>query len=88
MDHYAAIAPEALDSLAPEERQHLYKMLRLQALQRPDGEVEVEVSGVYEPCFVPGKIPAQVFAQGPTPPVSALVHGPRLAGTGWTSGLC
>jgi len=29
LEHYAAIAPEALDSLTPEERHRLYKMLRL-----------------------------------------------------------
>jgi site-specific DNA recombinase len=88
LEHYTAIAPEALDSLAPEERQHLYKMLRLKSVQRPDGKVEVEVSGVGEPCFVPSKTPAQVFTQGPTPPVFALTHGPILARTGWSSGLC
>jgi hypothetical protein len=71
LEHYAAIAPEALDSLTPEERKHLYKMLRLKALQRPDGELEVEVSGVSGPCFVPGKIPAQVFAQ---PSDSSVFH--------------
>ncbi len=46
LEHYAAIAPEALDLLAPEERKHLYKMLRLTAVQHPDGTVEVEMSGV------------------------------------------
>jgi hypothetical protein len=28
LDHYAALAPDALDSLAPEERHRLYRMLR------------------------------------------------------------
>ncbi len=46
LQHYAAVAPEALDSLTPEERRHLYKLLQLKALQHPDGRVEVEVSGV------------------------------------------
>jgi len=29
LKHYAAITPEALDSLTPEERHQLYKMFRL-----------------------------------------------------------
>ena len=82
LKHYAAIAPEALDLLASEERQHLYKMLRLKAVQRADGKVEVEVSGVGGPSFVPGKTPAQVSTQGPTLPVFALTHGPILARAG------
>jgi hypothetical protein len=82
LEHYAAIAPEALDSLIPEERQHLYKMLRLKAVQRPDGKVEVEVSGVDGPSFVPGKTPAQVSTQGPTSPVFALTHELILARAG------
>ncbi len=32
LDHYAAIAPEALDSLTPEGHNQLYKMLRLEVL--------------------------------------------------------
>ncbi len=45
LEHYAAIAPEALDSLAPEERHQLYKMLRLNVAVRLDANVEV--SGVF-----------------------------------------
>ena len=45
LEHYAAIAPEALDSLAPEERHQLYKMLRLNVIVRPDANLEV--SGVF-----------------------------------------
>jgi hypothetical protein len=30
LDHYARLAPEALDSLDPEERHQLYKMLKLE----------------------------------------------------------
>jgi hypothetical protein len=78
LEHYAAIAPEALDSLAPEERQHLYKMLRLKAVQRPDGTVEVEVSGVFEPGFVPEKAPAQVFTQTQASPVFVSAHDSML----------
>jgi site-specific DNA recombinase len=45
LEHYAAIAPEALDSLAPEERHQLYKMLRLDVVVRLDANLEV--SGVF-----------------------------------------
>jgi hypothetical protein len=45
LEHYARIAPEALDSLTLEERHSLYKMLRLEVLVRPDSSLEV--SGVF-----------------------------------------
>jgi hypothetical protein len=45
LEHYAAIAPEALDSLALEERHQLYKMLRLNVVVRLDANLEV--SGVF-----------------------------------------
>jgi hypothetical protein len=41
LEHYSAIAPEALDSLAPEERYQLYKMLRLNVVVRLDANLEV-----------------------------------------------
>jgi len=41
LEHYAALAPEALDSLAPEERHRLYKMLRLKVIARPDETIEL-----------------------------------------------
>ena len=46
LEYYASIAPEALDSLTPEERHQLYRMLRLEVMVRPDGDLEVsEVFG-------------------------------------------
>jgi hypothetical protein len=45
LEHYARIAPEALDSLTLEERHRLYKMLRLEVSVRPDSSLEV--SGVF-----------------------------------------
>jgi hypothetical protein len=45
LEHYANIAPEALDSLTAEERHQLYKMLRLSVVIRPD--TNLEVSGVF-----------------------------------------
>jgi site-specific DNA recombinase len=41
LEHYARIAPEALDSLTLEERHRLYKMLRLDVSVRPDSSLEV-----------------------------------------------
>jgi hypothetical protein len=41
LEHYAAIAPEALGSLTPEEHHHLYRMLRLEVVVRPDTNLEV-----------------------------------------------
>jgi hypothetical protein len=42
LEHYAALAPKVLDHLTPEERYHLYKMLRLEAFVYPDGSLEVD----------------------------------------------
>jgi site-specific DNA recombinase len=38
---YAGSVPEVLDSLLPEERHQVYKMLRLKVISRPDGGLEV-----------------------------------------------
>jgi site-specific DNA recombinase len=42
LEHYVTLAPEALDSLSPEERRKLYNMLRLRVLAYPDEPPEVE----------------------------------------------
>jgi hypothetical protein len=41
VDSLAGIAPTALDSLAPEERHHVYKMLRLKVVAHSDEALEV-----------------------------------------------
>jgi site-specific DNA recombinase len=41
LDNYAALAPEALNSLTPEQRHHLYKILRLRVEINLDGSLEV-----------------------------------------------
>ncbi len=41
LDSLVTVAPEALDSLAPEERHRMYKMLRLIVVAQPDGTLEV-----------------------------------------------
>jgi G:T/U-mismatch repair DNA glycosylase len=46
LDHYAALAPEALDFLTSEERHQLYKMLRLKVLVVKSGDLELEMAGV------------------------------------------
>ena len=45
-EHYASLAPEALDSRTPEERNHLYKMLRLKVWLAKSGDLEIEMAGV------------------------------------------
>jgi hypothetical protein len=46
LDSYAGMVPEALDSLAAEERHEIYRMLRLKVLAHPDKTLDV--SGVIE----------------------------------------
>jgi site-specific DNA recombinase len=41
LENYAEMMPEALDVLQPEERHHVYKMLRLRAVAFPNGSLEV-----------------------------------------------
>jgi hypothetical protein len=62
LKHYASIAPEALDALTPEERHHLYRMLRLEVIIRPDANLEV--SGVFgeDTLFSDGKLVARYVA--------------------------
>jgi site-specific DNA recombinase len=46
LEHYTALAPEALDSLAPEERHQLYKMLRLKVFVAKSGDSVIELAGM------------------------------------------
>jgi hypothetical protein len=41
LDSYASLAPEALDSLAPEERRRVYKMLGIKVVGHLGGTLEV-----------------------------------------------
>ncbi len=45
LDHYANIAPRALDSLTPEERHDFYKLARLQVVIQPNCDLEVRWAG-------------------------------------------
>jgi hypothetical protein len=45
LEHYAAIVPNVPDSLIPEERHRLHKMLRITVIVQPDATLEV--SGVF-----------------------------------------
>ena len=45
LESYASMAPEALNDLTPEERHHVYRMLRLRAAVRIGGTIEV--SGMF-----------------------------------------
>jgi hypothetical protein len=46
LEHYTALAPEALDSLTTEERHQLYKMLRLKVFVAKSGDLVIEFAGV------------------------------------------
>jgi hypothetical protein len=46
LEHYASLAPEALDSLTSEERHHLYKLLKLKVWLAKSGDLEIEMAGV------------------------------------------
>lgn len=50
LEHYAALAPEALDYLTPEERHHLYKMLRLKVFVYPNGSLDVDGELIGDPA--------------------------------------
>jgi hypothetical protein len=41
LDSYAGMAPDALESLTPEERHRVYRMLRIRAVAHVDGTLEV-----------------------------------------------
>lgn len=43
LEHYAAIAPQALDALTSGERRRLYGLLRLEGVLHPDGNPEVSL---------------------------------------------
>jgi site-specific DNA recombinase len=45
LDYYEAVAPEALDSLTPEERYRFYKLVRLQVRIYPGHGVEISWAG-------------------------------------------
>ena len=51
LDSYAKMAPEALEALSAEERNRLYRMLRLRVVVNPDRSIEV--SGALVPGFTP-----------------------------------
>jgi site-specific DNA recombinase len=51
MRSYAAKTPDALDALDPEERHHIYKLLKLKVLVYVDGSLQI--SGALANCFAP-----------------------------------
>jgi hypothetical protein len=54
-----ALAPEALESLTPEERHGLHKILKLEVTLRPDGPPEVSYA------FIPDLAPLEVGEYAP-----------------------
>ncbi len=53
LEYYSDVAPETLDSLAPEERRNLYEMLRMKAVVYSNGEVLAELDGAPRPLAGP-----------------------------------
>ena len=43
LEHYAALAPEALDSLTSEERHKIYKMLKLNVWVAKSGDPKIDM---------------------------------------------
>jgi hypothetical protein len=41
LEYYERMAPDALDSLTPEQRNHFYRALRLRVAMKPDGGMEI-----------------------------------------------
>jgi site-specific DNA recombinase len=41
LENYAGLLPEAIDALEPDERQHVYRMIRLEAHVASDGSLEI-----------------------------------------------
>jgi hypothetical protein len=76
LESYARMTPAELDTLSPEERHQIYKMLRLTVEVSPDGSLEV--TGVLRDSFVSenedeGAVFAHYQVDLPTPrPVVAL----------------
>jgi hypothetical protein len=46
LEDYASQSPEALDSLTPEQRHHLYKMLRLRLVANEDGTATLDADAL------------------------------------------
>ena len=44
-EDYFGIAPDALDSLTPEERHNLYKLVRLRVVIYPNCDLEISWAG-------------------------------------------
>jgi hypothetical protein len=53
---YAAIVPEGLDTLPPEERHQIYKTLRMKVLVNAEGAVAVEIVSGKAPEPVTGSV--------------------------------
>ena len=41
MERYAGMVPESLETLSPQERHRVYRMLRLKVVAHPDDTMEV-----------------------------------------------
>ena len=86
LESYVSMVPEALDSLTPEERHHIYKMLRLDVSVNADGEIEVagdlmpnpEVCNIGSPSLYTCS-PTTPAASGGTPTTRRPAPSPPFA---------
>jgi hypothetical protein len=89
---YASMAPEALDSLLPEERHQVYQMLRLKVVAHVDSTLEVsgaftgndlsksETGYAHLFRLMPGRSPFQCLGDGPRRSLPL-----RVRATSWSS---
>jgi flagellar motility protein MotE (MotC chaperone) len=70
LDSYVSMVPKALDSLTPEERHHIYKMLRLDVSVNADGEIEVAGDLMPNPEVCNTRSPS-LYTCSPTTPAAS-----------------
>jgi cell division septum initiation protein DivIVA len=73
MKRYASMVPEALETLSPQERHRVYRMLRLRVVAHPDDTMEVQ--GVFGDQFLGTEDVLRIYVSLKTPsrPVYASV---------------
>jgi hypothetical protein len=74
MERYAGMVPDALETLSPQERHRIYRMLRLKVVAHPDDTMEVQ--GVFGDRFLGTSNLLQMCMSPKTPsrPDYASVH--------------
>jgi site-specific DNA recombinase len=76
LEHYVTLAPEALDSLIPEERRKLYNMLRLRVFVYPDEPPEMEWEW---------ELPDTAISKTGIIEIPSFRKSPKMPGSTWTA---